>query len=109
MIKFEFFNSLKNYCDDEFKISSMWNEVEESYGKSNRHYHTITHLNKLVEELIPYKRKFTSWDVVVFAITYHDIVYHTLKKNNEEKSAVFAGNRLSSINVPEFQLPHASK
>ena len=101
IIKQEFLTSLKNYTPDEARHQSMWREVEKNYSKPDRHYHNLSHLNALFNELKLYKDKFSNWDVVIFAIVYHDVVYNTLKSNNEEKSAEVAIRKLTEISFPE--------
>jgi len=101
MIKEEFIGSLKNYSSDGVMHLAMWGSIEKEYTDNRRHYHTLNHLNAMVKELVGYKFKFSNWDVVVFAIAYHDVVYNALKSNNEELSAEFARNELTKITVPE--------
>ena len=84
MIKEEFIDSWKNYAVDSEQRLTMWNEVERNYSKSDRHYHNLTHLNSMLTELKLHKDKFNNWDTIIFAIVYHDLVYNTLKSNNEE-------------------------
>lgn len=106
MIKDEFVNALCNYTTDKNRVDTLWAEVEMKYSKPERHYHNLVHLNNLTEELLPFKERFTSWNSIVFAIAYHDIVYNTLKNNNEEKSADLAAKRLSAITYPEKLILH---
>lgn len=101
MIKTEFLKSLQNYSSDSERCLAMWERVEKEYTSSDRHYHTLNHLDNLLTELADNKEEFASWDVIVFAIAYHDVVYNTLKNNNEEKSAEFARKELTKISVPE--------
>jgi len=101
MIKTEFLKSLENYSSDSERCLAMWERVEKKYTSSDRHYHTLNHLDNLLTELADNKEEFASWDVIVFAIAYHDVVYNTLKNNNEEKSAEFARKELTKISVPE--------
>ncbi len=35
----------------------------------------------------------------MFSVAYHDIIYNTLKNNNEEKSAQFAEERLTRLSI----------
>lgn len=101
MIKQQFFAIVNNYIADTNLQNAMWQEIETSYSKSGRHYHTLAHLNAMLAELEVYKHKFTNWDTIIFAIAYHDIVYNTLKSNNEERSADLAVKRLKAISIPE--------
>ncbi|MCB0461277.1 MAG: hypothetical protein KDC81_01110 [Flavobacteriaceae bacterium] len=47
------------------------------------------------------KSKIEDFDALKLAIWYHDIIYKPSKKNNEEKSSLFAKNRLNSLNFDE--------
>lgn len=100
-IKDAFAESFKNYSSDQVRFNSMLKEVEKNYSDSGRYYHTLTHLGDLLQKLYPYRNKFASWDVVVFAIVYHDIIYKTTSSNNEEKSADLAMQRLTDIGFPD--------
>ena len=101
MIKQEFLETLKKYTTDGKQQQTMWSEVEKNYSRSERHYHNLAHLDSMLAELKAHKDKFDSWDTIIFAITYHDFVYCSLKKNNEERSAEIASKRLSDISFPD--------
>jgi predicted metal-dependent HD superfamily phosphohydrolase len=101
MIKQEFLECMKNYTSNREQHQTMWDEVERNYSRSDRHYHNLSHLHSLLSELKIYKDKFANWDVIIFAIAYHDLVYNTLKSNNEERSAEIAIKRLTKISFPE--------
>jgi len=101
MIKEEFTASLKKYSGDDQLHLILWNEIEKNYSSSNRYYHNLTHLDAMLSELSVHKGKFDSWDIIVFAIAYHDLIYNSLKSNNEERSAELAAKRLSAIAVPK--------
>ncbi len=101
MIKEEFINSLDHYAKDDPRIRGLWDEVVKNYNNSKRHYHNLAHIENLLRELLPFKTSFESWDAVVFTIVYHDIVYNTLKANNEEKSAHLAEKRLNMFHIPQ--------
>jgi len=101
MIKQEFLESLKNYTSNREQQQTMWDEVERNYSEPERHYHNLSHLNSLLSELKIYKDKFAHWDVIIFAIAYHDLIYNPVINNNEERSAETAIKRLAKISFPE--------
>jgi predicted metal-dependent HD superfamily phosphohydrolase len=86
--------------NDRALIEDLWNEIKGCYTVEGRHYHTLLHLDHLVEELMAVKDQITDWQTLVFSIAYHDIVYNPLKRDNEEKSAKLASKRLSSLSLP---------
>jgi predicted metal-dependent HD superfamily phosphohydrolase len=101
MMKELFINSIRNFVSDEGEQIIRWNEIEKNYSNPNRHYHNLTHLDNLVAKLSPFKNRFSNWGIIVFAIAYHDIIYNTLKSDNEEKNADLAVKRLKEISFPE--------
>lgn len=100
LIKEQFLESVSAYTTDHRQPLSLWSEIEKSYSGAKRHYHNLVHLENLTSELLSIREEFEHWDTVVFSIAYHDAVYNTLKRDNEEKSAGLAMKRLSEINVP---------
>jgi predicted metal-dependent HD superfamily phosphohydrolase len=44
MLKEVFIQLIKEYSGHEKLQDKRWNEIETSYSKSNRHYHTLQHL-----------------------------------------------------------------
>lgn len=100
MLKETFIKLLEAYTSQTALISELWNEIEVCHSQAKRHYHTLTHLENLLQQLISVQDHIENWNVVLFTLYYHDIVYNPLKDNNEEKSAELAEARLSAIGVP---------
>jgi predicted metal-dependent HD superfamily phosphohydrolase len=80
-------------------LDKCWKDIQIAYSNNNRYYHNLTHLDNLLTELLPIKECIHSWPVVILSIAYHDIVYSTLKSNNEEKSAAYALTCLTQLGV----------
>jgi predicted metal-dependent HD superfamily phosphohydrolase len=98
MFSEEFSKAISHYNDG--ATSKLWSEIEKQYSSTKRYYHNQIHLENLLKELLPVRELITNWDCIVFSIAYHDIVYNTFRKDNEEKSASLAEKRLSGINFP---------
>jgi predicted metal-dependent HD superfamily phosphohydrolase len=77
----------------------FWIEIATAYSSKKRAYHNLTHLESLAAELEAVRRQVTHWDCIVFAIAYHDLVYSATAKDNEDKSAEIAVNRLKKTNL----------
>jgi predicted metal-dependent HD superfamily phosphohydrolase len=87
-------------------ISTKFNEVVDSHldGKQilwalyaayawwGRHYHTMVHIQSMLEFLENRRWPIQDWKSVVLATFFHDAVYDTLSKDNEEKSVEFMKN-----------------
>lgn len=91
-----FIELIGKYTDDPALARTLWLEIEKYYSRRNRYYHTIAHLDNMINELMPYRETIRDWDVLLFSIFYHDIVYNVLKHDNEEKSAMLAQKRLKN-------------
>jgi predicted metal-dependent HD superfamily phosphohydrolase len=81
----------------------LWQEISACYGTKERYYHNLSHLDNLAAELTPLKDKIVDWPTIVFSIAYHDIVYNPMKRDNEERSADLAFDRLIALGVPLAQ------
>jgi predicted metal-dependent HD superfamily phosphohydrolase len=104
MLRDSFAQTAQIYSREPDLVKKLWAEVEQSYSSKKRHYHTLTHLENLLDRLHEVRDQIQDWDVIVFAIVYHDIIYSATKKDNEEKSKDVAANRLRSLGVPSQQI-----
>lgn len=70
-------------CDVNILLS-MWNE-------SHRSYHTLDHLNDLINQINENKSKYSEKEYEKLLITslFHDCIYDPMKNDNEERSANF--------------------
>ena len=75
-----FNNAVKNYSSENNLIDRLWSDIVDHYTEASRHYHTLKHLEALINELTEVKENISDWSQVVFAIDYHDIIYNPLKK-----------------------------
>jgi len=85
---------LLNYTEDQNLITSLWKEVYIRYTEKHRAYHNLQHLKELFSYFDLYKDELESPDMVAFSIFYHDVIYKVWNKDNEEKSAAFAIQKL---------------
>lgn len=99
MLKKTFIELLTNHTDNTSLTNELWTEIEINYSSKKRHYHTLKHLDNLLTQLIEVKREIQNWETVLFTLYYHDIVYNSLKSDNEEKSAKLAKKRMKQISV----------
>ena len=50
------------------------------------------------------REQIIDFDALLFAIWFHDIIYKTSKKNNEEKSAEFASSVLKNLSKEKIHV-----
>ncbi len=92
------------YSDNEDLIDSIWIEIKTRHSTSSHHYHNLSHLKHLYEELQVIKGELEDWDVVLYTLFFHDIVYNARSTKNEEKSAEMASDLLYRLGVPKHQI-----
>ncbi|TAD86441.1 MAG: hypothetical protein EAY75_08350 [Bacteroidetes bacterium] len=100
MLKETFIALLKNYTDNHVLINKLWHEVEKNYSHKTRQYHTLTHLDNVLTQLVDVKHDIQNWESILFSLFYHDIIYNPLKSDNEAKSAAMAEIRMRETSVP---------
>jgi len=60
------------------------------YSEPHRKFHNLQHIEHCLEEYMPVRRFLDYPDELEFALWFHDIVYDTNAKDNEERSAEMA-------------------
>ncbi|AXG74647.1 hypothetical protein DVK85_10555 [Flavobacterium arcticum] len=109
MIKDAFYSLLNSYTSDKNVIEELWTEIETKYSNSKRHYHTLKHLENMYNELTQCHELINDWDTILFSLFYHDIIYNATKKDNEEKSAIIAIERLNTIGFDKERISNCNK
>lgn len=89
------------FSKDESLINHFWHEIETKYSEKSRHYHDLLHLENMFRELDSVKDRIKNFTAVSFAVFYHDIIYNSASKSNEEKSASYAESRLGNLGLPQ--------
>lgn len=79
----------------------QWQLIETYYTEPHRHYHTLAHLQYLLQQLLPVKRNVENWEALLLALYYHDLVYNTARNDNEEQSAELAAHYLQGTQIPK--------
>lgn len=92
----ELLNKWNIKCDIN-TLLSMWNE-------SHRHYHTLNHLNDLIDQINESKSKYSQkeYEKLLIAALFHDCIYDPMKQDNEEKSAQFFMECCQDKNNPDL-------
>ena len=98
MLKNKFHTLCQNFTTNNKQVEALWSEISISYSNKGRYYHSLAHLRNIYNELKPFKLT----PAVEFSIFYHDIVYNTKERDNEEKSAILAINQLHKLSIPNY-------
>jgi predicted metal-dependent HD superfamily phosphohydrolase len=76
-------------------------ELARAYTAPDRHYHSLTHIEALLNLAHQHQGTLADPDAVEAAIWFHDAVYDTLRHDNEDKSADLAVDRLKGATTQE--------
>jgi predicted metal-dependent HD superfamily phosphohydrolase len=79
---------------------ALFEELSRTYCGLGRYYHTLPHIRHVLQVVDSLGHKIENGTAVRLAAWYHDIIYDSTAKDNEEKSAELAGQRLKEIRLP---------
>ncbi|WP_207494121.1 HD domain-containing protein [Aridibaculum aurantiacum] len=84
--------------DTELK-NTLLHEIKSAYTAPGRHFHNLDHIEQMLQLCDEHIAALQNPVVVGFAIVYHDIIYNTERRDNEEQSAEKARRHLKAINL----------
>lgn len=99
MMQDQYMKLVQGYGVGPNTATELWDEIVTYYSQEQRYYHNFKHLKDLSLELASVQHKIQHWDVILFTLYYHDIIYNTSNNDNEEKSAELAAQRMQEIGV----------
>ncbi|WP_299098423.1 hypothetical protein [uncultured Winogradskyella sp.] len=111
MIKWleDYWRALVSEYTDDALINSLWQDIKLHYTSKNRNYHNLSHLHNMFLQLEAFETKIEDLECLKFAIWYHDIIYKSTNKDNEERSATFAENALMLLNFDDSSVKKVKK
>ena len=84
---------------DEARRETTFQQLAAAYGASDRHYHTLRHVQVLVGAVQREAAALHDALVVQLAVWFHDAVYNPLRDDNEARSAVQAREFLAETTL----------
>lgn len=81
----------------------MLEQLLAAYQSPGRHYHTLTHIQALLDATDAAAGQLQDAVVVELAAWFHDAVYEPLRSDNEEKSAELAREFLAATSLSAVQ------
>lgn len=89
--------------------ATRFKELETLYAEPHRAYHNLAHVMDCLEKLDSAAHLTANSAAVEMALWYHDVVYDPRAKNNEEQSAVLAGQVAEAIGLPGTMKTHVNQ
>ena len=99
MLNLIFSNLISKFSNDGNLKADYWQEIEKSYSQKRRKYHNLLHLENMILELENVKDQILDYETLLFSVFYHDIIYKSTSKDNEEKSAEIAKKSLEKLDI----------
>ncbi len=78
---------------------TVWREILTAYRAPQRHYHTLSHLGKMLAFVARHRSQAQNFTALRYAIWFHDVVYDPHRSDNEELSALHAERSLRELKV----------
>lgn len=93
---------LQNFDINQAAIKKTFTQIVSAYSTPNRYYHNLEHIHHVLEVIQTLKSQNEDLETttVQLAAWFHDIVYDSKAKDNEEKSAEYAVEFLLSLSIP---------
>ncbi len=98
-LKSNFYQLVSKYISNKEMRDRLWTEIEMGYSQKKRYYHNLDHLTYMLRLAKEHGEELEDWDVLLFSIFYHDIVYNVKRKDNEDKSAKLAAEKLALLGL----------
>jgi predicted metal-dependent HD superfamily phosphohydrolase len=97
-----------SFTADQDFVNSLWAEIEKKYTGKGRFYHNLLHLENMFIELESVKDRISDFTAISFSVFYHDVIYDSTSKSNEEKSTEFSKARLTELGLDKDRIHHIS-
>lgn len=97
----DFTSLLSQFSNDTEKIKDIFKKLVELYSSEGRHYHTIRHIQAMLDFLEQNKESIKNFQSLFLATWYHDAVYDSKSKSNESDSAEMMKQDMAALSLPE--------
>jgi predicted metal-dependent HD superfamily phosphohydrolase len=94
-------HTLEPFGVDQVAAEKAFNPLVAAYSTSNRHYHTLKHIDHVLSTIEILQGYVNDLAAVQLAAWFHDVVYDSQAEDNEERSADYALELLSNLGIPE--------
>jgi len=80
---------------------AVYNDLVTRYSEPHRAYHTLEHIGHCLNEFEQVRHLAISPDAVELALWYHDAIYDTKARDNEERSAALMEEMVRNASLPD--------
>ncbi|MBI5359797.1 MAG: hypothetical protein HZA48_04355 [Planctomycetes bacterium] len=90
------------------KAKRLFESLAAEYRSAGRAWHTLEHIRQILAFLKKRRVEINDWPSVQLAAWFHDVVYDTKAKDNEEQSALYARECLKQLGIPPEVVKHTT-
>lgn len=94
-------HTLQPFGVDQVAAEKAFNSLVAAYSTPGRYYHTLKHIDGVLSTIEILQGYTNNLAAVQLAAWFHDVVYDTQAQDNEQRSADYAFELLSNLNIPE--------
>jgi len=87
------------HATDRAAADATWDDLIRAYSEPHRTYHNLSHIIALLRHAEAERARIERPEVVKFAIWFHDVIYDTRSKTNEERSAQWARGAMEKMGI----------
>ncbi|MCB0330747.1 MAG: hypothetical protein KDD70_13830 [Bdellovibrionales bacterium] len=80
-------------------VRPVFDELVELYSQAGRAYHNLTHLQAMLGFVDEHAPEVQNIPQVVMAVFFHDAIYDSKAKDNEERSAALVADRMEALGL----------
>jgi predicted metal-dependent HD superfamily phosphohydrolase len=84
-----------------FGDAQVYRQLISAYSGRGRHYHSVVHVEACLRELEWARADITEPAMVELALWFHDAVYRTYRRDNEERSAQWARDAMVKLGATQ--------
>lgn len=84
-------------------------DLSRRYAGPDRHYHTLAHVGHVLETIRTLKDQARDLPAIELAAWFHDAIYDSRAKDNEERSADYAQTVLTQFGIPLLVIDKISR
>jgi predicted metal-dependent HD superfamily phosphohydrolase len=88
------------YHADQVVIDKWFDRLVRLYSQRGRAYHNLSHIRSLAVIADSVKKDIQDYSCLKFALWFHDAIYRTRRRDNEERSAELASESLVQLGIP---------
>lgn len=89
----------ENSAGDRREERKVLRDLIDAYSQDHRFYHGLSHIKHTLAVISTLQGQAKNYRAIQFAAWFHDVVYHPHAKDNEEKSAAYAAQGLTKLNI----------